>query len=111
VLHSGDFLDNDKEHAVTGDITDDSGQLVIDLEPLALEDGDHTLTWLVGDSKGAWSEKVIKTFTVVTTGINNTRMPTNLRNDNWYDLSGRKLNGMPTRPGIYINNGRKIVVK
>ena len=105
------WIDNDKEHAVTGDITDDSGQLVIDLEPLALEDGDHTLTWLVGDSKGAWSEKVIETFTVVTTGINNTRMPTNLRNDNWYDLSGRKLNGMPTRPGIYINNGRKIVVK
>lgn len=105
------WIDNDKEHAVTGDITDDSGQLVIDPEPLALEDGDHTLTWLVGDSKGAWSEKVIETFTVVTTGINNTRMPTNLRNDNWYDLSGRKLNGMPTRPGIYINNGRKIVVK
>ncbi len=105
------WIDNDKEHAVTGDITDDSGQLVIDLEPLALENGDHTLTWLVGDSKGAWSEKVIETFTVVTTGINNTRMPTNLRNDNWYDLSGRKLNGMPTLPGIYINNGRKIVVK
>ncbi len=105
------WIDNDKEHAVTGDITDDSGQLVIDLEPLALEDGDHTLTWLVGDSKGAWSEKVIETFTVVTTGINNTRMPTNLRNDNWYDLSGRKLSGIPTRPGIYINNGRKIVVK
>lgn len=94
---------------VTSRMTADSSSST--LVPLALEDGDHTLTWLVGDSKGAWSEKVIETFTVVTTGINNTRMPTNLRNDNWYDLSGRKLNGMPTRPGIYINNGRKIVVK
>ena len=31
--------------------------------------------------------------------------------DNWYDLNGRKLNGMPTKKGIYMNNGRKVVVK
>ena len=31
--------------------------------------------------------------------------------DNWYDLNGRKLNGMPTKKGIYILNGRKVVVK
>ena len=29
----------------------------------------------------------------------------------WYDLNGRKLNGMPTKKGIYIMNGRKVVVK
>ena len=29
----------------------------------------------------------------------------------WYDLNGRKLNGMPTKKGIYMNNGRKVVVK
>ena len=29
----------------------------------------------------------------------------------WYDLNGRKLNGMPTKKGVYINNGRKVVVK
>ena len=29
----------------------------------------------------------------------------------WYDLSGRKLNSMPTTKGIYILNGRKVVVK
>ena len=28
-----------------------------------------------------------------------------------YDLSGRKLNGMPTKKGVYIMNGRKVVVK
>jgi hypothetical protein len=32
-------------------------------------------------------------------------------NDNWYDLNGRKLNGMPTTKGVYILNGRKVVVK
>ena len=31
--------------------------------------------------------------------------------DNWYDLNGRKLNGMPTKKGIYVKNGRKVVVK
>ena len=28
-----------------------------------------------------------------------------------YDLNGRKLNGMPTKKGVYIMNGRKVVVK
>ena len=31
--------------------------------------------------------------------------------DNYYDLSGRKLNGMPTKGGIYVKNGRKVVVR
>ena len=29
----------------------------------------------------------------------------------WYDMSGRRLVGKPTQHGIYINNGRKIVIK
>ena len=28
--------------------------------------------------------------------------------DVWYDLSGRKLSGQPTKPGLYINKGKKI---
>ena len=32
-------------------------------------------------------------------------------NDAWYDLSGRKLSGKPTKKGLYINNGRKVVIK
>ncbi len=32
-------------------------------------------------------------------------------NDGWYDLSGRRLNGKPTAKGVYINNGKKYVVK
>ena len=31
--------------------------------------------------------------------------------DAWYDLNGRKLSGKPTQKGIYINNGKKVVVK
>ena len=29
----------------------------------------------------------------------------------WYTLSGTKLDGKPTAKGIYICNGRKIVIK
>ena len=29
----------------------------------------------------------------------------------WYSLDGRKLQGRPTRSGVYVNNGRKVVLK
>ena len=31
--------------------------------------------------------------------------------DNWYDLNGRRLDGKPTKKGVYIQNGKKVVVK
>lgn len=33
------------------------------------------------------------------------------RNDGWFTLDGRKLDGKPSAKGVYINNGRKIVIK
>jgi hypothetical protein len=29
----------------------------------------------------------------------------------WYAIDGRKLSGKPILPGIYIHQGRKVVVK
>ena len=34
-----------------------------------------------------------------------------VNDDSWYDLNGRKLEGVPTKKGIYMNNGRKVVVR
>ena len=31
------------------------------------------------------------------------------QSDEWYDLSGRKLNGKPTKKGVYIHNSRAVV--
>ena len=31
--------------------------------------------------------------------------------ESWYDLEGRKLEGKPARKGVYISNGKKVVVK
>ena len=52
-------------------------------------------------------------FSDETTGVNG-----ELRVENgefataaWYDLNGRKLDKMPTKKGVYLFNGRKVVVK
>jgi hypothetical protein len=29
----------------------------------------------------------------------------------WYDMSGRRLSGRPTKKGVYVNNGQKIIIK
>jgi hypothetical protein len=31
--------------------------------------------------------------------------------DHWFTLDGRRLQSKPTAPGIYINNGKKVVIK
>jgi hypothetical protein len=31
--------------------------------------------------------------------------------DSWYDMSGRKLGGKPTKKGLYIHGDRKVVIK
>ena len=31
--------------------------------------------------------------------------------DGWYDMSGRTLDGKPTKKGLYINNGCKVIIK
>ena len=33
------------------------------------------------------------------------------RSDSWYDLQGRKLNGKPSQNGVYIYNGKAVVIK
>ena len=36
---------------------------------------------------------------------------TDKQDNNWYNLQGVKFNGMPSVPGIYINNGKKVIIK
>ena len=47
-----------------------------------------------------------------TNGITTTNL-TNFTNKAgaWFDLSGRKLDGKPTKKGVYIHEGRKVVIK
>ena len=45
-----------------------------------------------------------------TTGIMDNRRET-ITNNDWYTLDGRKLQGKPTQKGVYITNGKKVIIK
>ena len=45
----------------------------------------------------------------VITGIDSVKV--SAVNSVWYDLNGRKLEGNPTKKGVYIQNGRKVIVR
>lgn len=49
-----------------------------------------------------------------TTGIRLTPTPSTMNEEHegaWFDLSGRKLHGAPTKAGLYIHNGKKTVIQ
>ena len=46
-----------------------------------------------------------------TTGIQQIENGLNLEKNGWYTLDGRRLESAPTRKGLYINNGKKVVIK
>ena len=64
--------------------------------------------WLSINNSNARAISIV--FDDETTKIANTNL-TNITNGNWYDLNGRKLDKMPTKKGVYLFNGRKVVVK
>ena len=43
------------------------------------------------------------------TGIGNPQSTTDVRDDVWYDLNGCRLNDKPTKHGIYLKNGKKVL--
>ena len=70
-------------------------------------------------NRAAADEELPQSFTVRLVGANGevTRIGTldtatgELSFDGWYDMSGRRLDGKPTKKGLYINNGKKVVIK
>ena len=46
----------------------------------------------------------------IATGISETNNQVTKKLE-WYSLDGRKLNGVPTEKGLYIANGKKVMVK
>ena len=56
------------------------------------------------------TDQVIMDFSGGSNGIS-TATATATNNESWYTLDGRLLQGKPATKGIYVNNGRKIVIK
>ena len=78
----------------------------------------HTLTpleaYLVLDSNATGARVFVEDFENGTTaikelGVDGTNKAYSV--DGWYTLNGVKLQGAPTEKGVYINNGKKIVIK
>lgn len=46
-----------------------------------------------------------------TTGVNDAMKTAEPNGETWYDMNGRRLQGKPARKGIYILNGKKVVIK
>ena len=60
---------------------------------------------------GGWSARSLTLrFDGGTTRISGTNGQSGLSGD-WYDLNGCKLNAAPTKRGVYIQNGQKVVIK
>ena len=50
-------------------------------------------------------------FESETTGVSRLTLTPNLNGGEWYDLNGRKLDEKPTRKGLYIFKGNRIMIK
>ena len=60
------------------------------------------------NGEAALARSLTMVFDTVT-GISNMNVTDS--DDVWYSLDGRKLQSKPTASGVYVNNGRKIVIK
>ena len=60
-----------------------------------------------------WNEwfRYIVEDTPIPDGIKTIQSSESIIQNSWFDLSGRKLGSQPTKPGLYIMNGKKIVIK
>jgi hypothetical protein len=49
---------------------------------------------------------------LLATAIHDVHQPmSHAHSDSWHDLNGRKLAKQPTTPGIYLYQGRKIIIR
>ena len=54
---------------------------------------------------------VVMSFDDIPTGIDTPQITVKPSDGAYYTLQGVRVNGRPTRPGIYINNGKKVIVR
>ena len=55
---------------------------------------------------------VVEPITGIATSLHQvTSDKSQVQSEEWYTLDGRKLRGMPTQRGIYVNNGKRIIIK
>ena len=84
-------------------------QMIIDAAKQVQGDDSYTQSDL--EFATAFMQEVLKQAKeAATTGVASARAATSLATK-YYDLQGRKLDGKPSRAGVYINNGVKVASK
>ena len=70
----------------------------------------------IGDD-GAWMTRSLTNFNIDfghgenVTGIITTSAATRDDAQGWYTIDGRRLSGQPTASGVYVHDGRKVLIK
>ena len=84
--------------------------LVSGKEYEVLEDGNIVITVVLTDAPATINS--IKKTEAPATGIEGVNPATNSGtvSEKWYDMNGRSLQGKPTKKGLYIHNGVKVLV-
>lgn len=54
---------------------------------------------------------VVMSFDDIPTGIDTPQIAVEPSDGAYYTLQGVRVNGRPTRPGIYVNNGKKVIIR
>ena len=76
-----------------------------------------TIQWTVQavDDTWWWLKDISKSFTItMTDGADSIHTPTANNTSStlwWHSISGQKLSKRPTKPWVYIHNGKKVVIK
>ena len=106
------WFDDNSANAVNSKLPAASGLMDIELSGLSYYT-EHTLHLAVCDSKGAYSMVMEEIFIIepITTSISEAQNLDRVNNGDWFTLEGVKLDSRPTEKGIYIRNGKKIIVR
>ena len=88
---------DDADSTTTGVLSGTSGLVLINIG--ALTEGEHVISWRIGDSKGAWSELHTDTFTFVRTELKDEMIT--LAQDSFV-YSGEEFT-----PAVTVNDGKK----
>ncbi len=67
--------------------------------------------YLLLDGGAAPASELTMAFDDETTGVAEMEDVRGKMEDVWYTINGVKLNGKPTKKGLYIVNGKKVVIK
>lgn len=80
----------------------------INPEQLFYNDDEQILEMYYGQYPYDGTLLIVPTNEVITTGVALPQDKTQSQ-DAWYTLDGRKLNGQPTKKGVYIHNGKTVI--